>query len=133
MIIGFCDCSNPSLLRFPSKSTVPHDFHYDCYAAHKRPHDQNLFGIVQGGLDPVLRLEIQSLHFLLSFLFFSFCSQFARCLYAFYLVQYVAYRDICVKGLVERNLPGYVRCLPHCNYYVKTVSCIKKNSNFSLL
>lgn len=24
-------------------------------AAHKRPHDQNLFGIVQGGLDPVLR------------------------------------------------------------------------------
>lgn len=41
-----------------------------CIAAHKRPHDQNLFGIVQGGLDPVLR-------------------------------------DICVKGLVERNLPGY--------------------------
>ncbi|KAG8369202.1 hypothetical protein BUALT_Bualt15G0126600 [Buddleja alternifolia] len=39
-------------------------------SAHKRPHDQNLFGIVQGGLDPVLR-------------------------------------DICVKGLVERNLPGY--------------------------
>lgn len=24
-------------------------------AAHKRPHEQNLFGIVQGGLDPVLR------------------------------------------------------------------------------
>lgn len=24
-------------------------------SAHKRPHDQNLFGIVQGGLDPVLR------------------------------------------------------------------------------
>ncbi|KAH1245205.1 Queuine tRNA-ribosyltransferase catalytic subunit 1 [Glycine max] len=41
-----------------------------CIAAHKRPHDQNLFGIVQGGLDPILR-------------------------------------DICVKGLVERNLPGY--------------------------
>ncbi|KAL6578368.1 hypothetical protein OROMI_010696 [Orobanche minor] len=41
-----------------------------CIAAHKRPHDQNLFGIVQGGLDPVLR-------------------------------------DICVKGLVERDLPGY--------------------------
>ncbi|XP_078441281.1 uncharacterized protein LOC144711223 isoform X2 [Wolffia australiana] len=41
-----------------------------CIAAHQRPHDQNLFGIVQGGLDPVLR-------------------------------------DICVKGLVERNLPGY--------------------------
>ncbi|MFS7913038.1 putative tRNA-guanine(34) transglycosylase [Helianthus anomalus] len=40
------------------------------YAAHKRPKEQNLFGIVQGGLDPVLR-------------------------------------DICVQGLVERNLPGY--------------------------
>lgn len=24
-------------------------------AAHKRPTEQNLFGIVQGGLDPVLR------------------------------------------------------------------------------
>ncbi|KAL4294713.1 hypothetical protein AHAS_Ahas18G0255600 [Arachis hypogaea] len=41
-----------------------------CIAAHKRPHDKNLFGIVQGGLDPELR-------------------------------------DICVKGLVDRNLPGY--------------------------
>ncbi|CAA6664369.1 unnamed protein product [Spirodela intermedia] len=40
-----------------------------CIAAHQRPHEQNLFGIVQGGLDPVLR-------------------------------------DICVKGLVERDLPG---------------------------
>lgn len=38
--------------------------------AHKKPDVQNLFGIVQGGLDPVLR-------------------------------------DICVRGLVERNLPGY--------------------------
>ncbi|KAH9756453.1 Queuine tRNA-ribosyltransferase catalytic subunit 1 [Citrus sinensis] len=38
--------------------------------SHKRPHEQNLFGIVQGGLDPVLR-------------------------------------DICVRGLVDRNLPGY--------------------------
>jgi queuine tRNA-ribosyltransferase len=26
-----------------------------CIAAHKRPHDQNLFAIVQGGLDPKLR------------------------------------------------------------------------------
>ncbi|KAM4072325.1 hypothetical protein ACB094_11G130000 [Castanea mollissima] len=41
-----------------------------CIAAHERPHEQNLFGIVQGGLDPVLR-------------------------------------DICVRGLVDRNLPGY--------------------------
>ncbi|KAL6846175.1 hypothetical protein ACP4OV_023623 [Aristida adscensionis] len=41
-----------------------------CIAAHKKPDVQNLFGIVQGGLDPVLR-------------------------------------DICVRGLVERNLPGY--------------------------
>ncbi|XP_062027643.1 uncharacterized protein LOC133743660 isoform X1 [Rosa rugosa] len=41
-----------------------------CIAAHTRPSEQNLFGIVQGGLDPVLR-------------------------------------DICVRGLVERNLPGY--------------------------
>ncbi|KAG2666184.1 hypothetical protein I3760_15G044400 [Carya illinoinensis] len=41
-----------------------------CIAAHSRPHEQNLFGIVQGGLDPVLR-------------------------------------DICVRGLVDRNLPGY--------------------------
>ncbi|CAL0319330.1 unnamed protein product [Lupinus luteus] len=41
-----------------------------CIEAHGRPHDQNLFGIVQGGLDPVLR-------------------------------------DICIKGLVDRNLPGY--------------------------
>ncbi|KAJ9560474.1 hypothetical protein OSB04_005634 [Centaurea solstitialis] len=39
-------------------------------ASHKRPKEQNLFGIVQGGLDPILR-------------------------------------DICVQGLVERNLPGY--------------------------
>ncbi|XP_058087438.1 uncharacterized protein LOC131234504 isoform X2 [Magnolia sinica] len=38
--------------------------------AHERPSEQNLFGIVQGGLDPVLR-------------------------------------DICVRGLVDRNLPGY--------------------------
>ncbi|KAF8411413.1 hypothetical protein HHK36_003962 [Tetracentron sinense] len=42
-----------------------------CIAAHKRPNEQNLFGIVQGGLDPVLR-------------------------------------NICVRGLVDRNLPGYV-------------------------
>ncbi|KAH9549741.1 hypothetical protein CY35_10G035200 [Sphagnum magellanicum] len=41
-----------------------------CIAAHSRPKEQNLFGIVQGGLDPQLR-------------------------------------DLCVKGLVERNLPGY--------------------------
>ncbi|KAG6784305.1 hypothetical protein POTOM_009996 [Populus tomentosa] len=41
-----------------------------CISAHKKPNEQNLFGIVQGGLDPVLR-------------------------------------DICVRGLVERNLPGY--------------------------
>ncbi|XP_051188194.1 uncharacterized protein [Lolium perenne] len=41
-----------------------------CISAHKKPDVQNLFGIVQGGLDPVLR-------------------------------------DICVRGLVERNLPGY--------------------------
>ncbi|KAL9254503.1 Queuine tRNA-ribosyltransferase catalytic subunit 1-like protein [Drosera capensis] len=41
-----------------------------CISAHKRPKEQNLFGIVQGGLDPSLR-------------------------------------DKCVKGLVERNLPGY--------------------------
>lgn len=26
-----------------------------CIAAHARPHEQNLFGIVQGGLDPHLR------------------------------------------------------------------------------
>lgn len=25
------------------------------WTAHERPHEQNLFGIVQGGLDPVLR------------------------------------------------------------------------------
>ncbi|XP_057815980.1 uncharacterized protein LOC131029476 isoform X4 [Cryptomeria japonica] len=41
-----------------------------CIAAHERPAEQNLFGIVQGGLDPVLR-------------------------------------DICVRGLVARDLPGY--------------------------
>nr|XP_029124307.1 queuine tRNA-ribosyltransferase catalytic subunit 1 isoform X1 [Elaeis guineensis]XP_029124308.1 queuine tRNA-ribosyltransferase catalytic subunit 1 isoform X1 [Elaeis guineensis]XP_029124309.1 queuine tRNA-ribosyltransferase catalytic subunit 1 isoform X1 [Elaeis guineensis]XP_029124310.1 queuine tRNA-ribosyltransferase catalytic subunit 1 isoform X1 [Elaeis guineensis]XP_029124311.1 queuine tRNA-ribosyltransferase catalytic subunit 1 isoform X1 [Elaeis guineensis] len=41
-----------------------------CLAAHQKPAVQNLFGIVQGGLDPVLR-------------------------------------DICLRGLVERNLPGY--------------------------
>jgi queuine tRNA-ribosyltransferase len=41
-----------------------------CIDAHQRPKEQNLFGIVQGGLDPILR-------------------------------------DICVKGLVERDLPGY--------------------------
>ncbi|KAI3920089.1 hypothetical protein MKW98_001345 [Papaver atlanticum] len=52
-----------------------------CIAAHKRPDEQNLFGIVQGGLDPDLR-------------------------------------DICVKELVKRNLPGYV--IQHyysCNSY----------------
>ncbi|KAG6508210.1 hypothetical protein ZIOFF_033582 [Zingiber officinale] len=42
------------------------------WAAHKRPDVQNLFGIVQGGLDPVLR-------------------------------------DICVRGLVDRDLPGYIK------------------------
>lgn len=26
-----------------------------CIAAHSRPNEQNLFGIIQGGLDPVLR------------------------------------------------------------------------------
>ena len=26
-----------------------------CLTAHKRPHDQNIFPIVQGGLDPKLR------------------------------------------------------------------------------
>jgi tRNA-guanine family transglycosylase len=26
-----------------------------CIAAHKRPHDQNLFAIIQGGLEPELR------------------------------------------------------------------------------
>ncbi|CAI0447879.1 unnamed protein product, partial [Linum tenue] len=41
-----------------------------CIAAHQRPDEQNLFAIVQGGLDPVLR-------------------------------------DICVKALTKRNLPGY--------------------------
>ncbi|CAN0889965.1 Queuine tRNA-ribosyltransferase catalytic subunit 1 [Linum grandiflorum] len=41
-----------------------------CIAAHKRPDEQNLFAIVQGGLDPELR-------------------------------------DICVKALTKRNLPGY--------------------------
>ncbi|CAI5992924.1 unnamed protein product [Closterium sp. NIES-64] len=41
-----------------------------CMQAHSRPHDQNLFGIVQGGLDPKLR-------------------------------------DICLKGLIDRDLPGY--------------------------
>eukprot|EP00850_Spirogloea_muscicola_P020374 SM000214S06768 [mRNA] locus=s214:62316:65492:+ [translate_table: standard] len=28
-----------------------------CVGAHSRPHDQNLFGIIQGGLDPDLRAE----------------------------------------------------------------------------
>jgi len=41
-----------------------------CIAAHSRPKEQNLFGIVQGGIDPNLR-------------------------------------DMCLKGLVARNLPGY--------------------------
>ncbi|MCO5581784.1 hypothetical protein L7F22_035673 [Adiantum nelumboides] len=41
-----------------------------CINAHKRPTEQNLFGIIQGGLDPHLR-------------------------------------DICVKGLVALDLPGY--------------------------
>ncbi|PRP76279.1 hypothetical protein PROFUN_07801 [Planoprotostelium fungivorum] len=41
-----------------------------CVEAHKRPHEQNLFGIVQGGLDMDLRSQ-------------------------------------CLKGLVERDLPGY--------------------------
>ncbi|CAI5496789.1 unnamed protein product [Closterium sp. Naga37s-1] len=50
------------LLCLPSLPSLP--------AAHSRPHDQNLFGIVQGGLDPKLR-------------------------------------DICLKGLIDRDLPGY--------------------------
>eukprot|EP01126_Amoeba_proteus_P033684 TRINITY_DN3317_c0_g1_i2.p1 TRINITY_DN3317_c0_g1~~TRINITY_DN3317_c0_g1_i2.p1 ORF type:complete len:425 (-),score=74.33 TRINITY_DN3317_c0_g1_i2:232-1506(-) len=41
-----------------------------CIKAHTRPHDQNLFGIVQGGLDPGLR-------------------------------------NICLDGLLQRDLPGY--------------------------
>ncbi|KAB1219973.1 Queuine tRNA-ribosyltransferase [Morella rubra] len=32
-----------------------------CIAAHQRPHEQNLFGIVQGGLDPVLSYAIGGL------------------------------------------------------------------------
>ncbi|RYR56969.1 hypothetical protein Ahy_A05g022710 [Arachis hypogaea] len=32
-----------------------------CIAAHRRPHDQNLFGIVQGGLDPKLSYAIGGL------------------------------------------------------------------------
>ncbi|KAK6940197.1 tRNA-guanine(15) transglycosylase-like, partial [Dillenia turbinata] len=46
------------------------DRNYITRIAHKRPHEQNLFGIVQGGLDLVLR-------------------------------------DLCVRGSVVRNLPGY--------------------------
>uniref|UniRef100_A0A7N0UYC1 Queuine tRNA-ribosyltransferase catalytic subunit 1 n=1 Tax=Kalanchoe fedtschenkoi TaxID=63787 RepID=A0A7N0UYC1_KALFE len=41
-----------------------------CIKAHEKPDTQNLFGIVQGGLDPVLR-------------------------------------DICLRGMVDRDLPGY--------------------------
>lgn len=41
-----------------------------CIAAHKRPQDQNLFAIIQGGLDPALR-------------------------------------DISLKDLIARDLPGY--------------------------
>lgn len=41
-----------------------------CAAAHRRPREQHLFGIVQGGLDARLR-------------------------------------DICLRGLVQRDLPGY--------------------------
>jgi queuine tRNA-ribosyltransferase len=41
-----------------------------CKLAHERPKEQNLFGIVQGGLDPELR-------------------------------------DICLDGMIERDLPGY--------------------------
>ena len=44
-----------------------------CIAAHKRPHDQNLFGIIQGGLD----------------------------------VSEGGLRDVCLAGMIERDLPGY--------------------------
>ncbi|URE44872.1 hypothetical protein MUK42_25132 [Musa troglodytarum] len=50
--------------------------------AHKRPDEQNLFGIVQGGLDPVLRVNA-------------------------ILIKAIISRDICVRGMVDRNLPGY--------------------------
>ncbi|KAL8144502.1 hypothetical protein V2J09_017534 [Rumex salicifolius] len=54
--------------------------------SHKRPEEQNLFGIVQGGLDPVLYVA-------------------STCTYS--ESEADLSRDICVKGLVERNLPGY--------------------------
>ncbi|KAG6504762.1 hypothetical protein ZIOFF_037109 [Zingiber officinale] len=59
------------LLHFDDIHGVKLNASVDYWAAHKRPDVQNLFGIVQGGLDPVLR-------------------------------------DICVRGLVDRDLPGMV-------------------------
>lgn len=47
MISSFCTFGS-----FSSETFFPV---YLILTAHKRPNEQNLFGIVQGGLDPVLR------------------------------------------------------------------------------
>lgn len=49
--------------------------HWFLYAAHERPHEQNLFGIVQGGLDPVLRwILTYGVIFLLFFFWLTYVS-----------------------------------------------------------
>ena len=79
---------------------------------HKRPNEQNLFGIVQGGLDPELRWIYLNCSICLVRILFSSVNFFVF----FYFAAGITYhclsnqriRDICVRGLVERNLPGYV-------------------------
>jgi hypothetical protein len=73
--------------------------------AHKKPDVQNLFGIVQGGLDPVLRWVHLPYYMYYVYPFFS-GHQLDLELTEQYLFSNS--RDICVRGLVERNLPGYV-------------------------
>lgn len=59
-----------------------------CIKAHKRTNDQNLFGIIQGGLQPELRKRcIEGDKVLYGTMIYSDCS--------------------CLVAMVERDLPGY--------------------------
>lgn len=68
-----------------------------CIAAHKRTHEQNLFGIVQGSIFIVISC---------SFLFMLSINYFTILMLGVGGLD-VKLRTECIKGLVARNLPGY--------------------------
>jgi queuine tRNA-ribosyltransferase len=59
IIMMFDECPNPNLPREYQVEAVERTLRWAelCVAAHKRPNDQSLFGIVQGGTDEALRLH----------------------------------------------------------------------------